>query len=304
MPERTISLVVVTYQSARLAHALLDAIEGSSAEVIVVDSASPDDAADLDELVAAHPEAKVIRLAGNVGYGAAANEGAGHASGDVIVVANADITIDAPALEALAERVGRDGVVLAAPRFVAADGALERSAHRRDLGLVHTVYTYCGPVAHLARRIAPDWHPSLYPSVDHDRDLDCVHVLGALMAIDAGALRAAGGFDERFFLYREETDLCVRLRQAGGRVLHAGGITATHLGGGSTSDSWPYQANVHSLRSHYLYLEKHRGRLRALAIRAAGALAAAVWWVAGPAANRPVARRALRWHVGLRVEAP
>jgi GT2 family glycosyltransferase len=304
MPERTISLVVVTYQSARLARALLDGIAGSSAEVLVVDSASPDDAADLDALAAAHPEAKLIRLARNVGYGAAANEGARHASGDVIVVANADIVIDAGALDALAARVGRDGVVLAAPRFVGVDGALERSAHRRDLGFVHTVYTYCGPFAHLARRLAPDWHPSLYPSADHDRDLDCVHVLGALMAIDAGALRAAGGFDERFFLYREETDLCVRLRESGGRVLHAGSVTATHLGGGSTADSWPYQGNVHSLRSHYLYLEIHRGRLAALAIRAAGALSAAVWWMAGPAAKRPVARRALRWHVGLAVDQP
>jgi GT2 family glycosyltransferase len=302
MPERTISLVVVTYESARLARALLAGLGASTAEVIVVDSASPGDAAALDALEAAHPDVKLIRLARNVGYGAAANEAARHASGDVVVVANADIAISAAELDALAARVGADGVVLAAPRFVGVDGALERSAHRRDLGLVHTLYTYCGPFAHLARRIAPDWHPSLHPSADHTRDLDCVHVLGALMAIDAGALRAVGGFDEQFFLYREETDLCVRLRREGGRVLHAGGITATHLGGGSTSAAWPYQGNVHALRSHYLYLAKHRGRGRAAAIRAVGALGAAVWWVAGPAAKRPLARRVLRWHLGRRVD--
>lgn len=302
MPERTISLVVVTFQSARLAHALLDGLEGSPVEVIVVDSASPSDGADLDALATAHPEAKLIRLARNVGYGAAANEGARHASGEVIVVANADIAIDPDALRALAGRVGRDGVVLVAPRFVGADGALERSAHRRDLGLVHTFFTYCGPFAHLARRVAPDWHPSLHPSADHDRDLDCVHVLGALMAIDAEAFRAVGGFDERLFLYREETDLCVRLRAAGGRVLHAGGITATHLGGGSTADPWPFQGNVHSLRSHYLYLEIHHGRFRAMVNRAAGALGAALWWAVGPAPKRPVARRVLRWHLGRPVD--
>jgi GT2 family glycosyltransferase len=128
-----------------------------------------------------------------------------------------------------------------------------------------------------------------------------VHVLGALMAVDAAAFRAVGGFDEAFFLYREETDLCIRLRADGGRIVHAGHVTATHLGGGSSPDSWPYQANTNGLRSHYQYLRKHRGRWRACLIRVAGAAACAVWFVAGPSSKRPVALRALRWHVGLSV---
>ena len=298
----TISLVVVTYNSAGLAAALLDGLRDGPDEVIVVDSGSPDDASSLDALEAAHPQAKVVRLARNVGYGAAANEGTRHASGDVIVVANSDILIDPDDLAALTGVVGTDRVVVAAPRFVGLDGDLERSAHRRDIGLLTTVHAFCGPFAHLAKRVAPDWHPSLYPSAEHGQQLDCVHVLGALMAIDARALRAAGGFDEQFFMYREETDLCVRLRTAGGRVVHVGSITATHVGGGSTPDAWPYQANTNSLRSHYLYLAKHHGRVRAWLNRGVGTLASALWWLAGPAAKRPIARRALRWHVGLPVE--
>src|SRR5581483_9594246 len=88
-----------------------------------------------------------------------------------------------------------------------------------------------GPLAHLAHRIAPDWHPTLHPVADHARRLECVHVLGALLAIDTAQFRAVGGFDEAFFMYREETDLCVRVRERGGRVVHRGDLVATHVGG-------------------------------------------------------------------------
>lgn len=299
-----ISLIVVSYQSAALAEVLLGQIGSGPDEVIVVDSGSPSDSEDLEHLGRAHPEAQVVRLSRNVGYGTAANEGARRASGDVIVVANADVTITAEGVRELARAVGGNGVALAAPRFVDPRGSLERSAHRRDIGLLSTVYSFCGPFAHVARRFMPDWHPTLYSTGDHERQLDCVHVLGALMAIDAKTFRVVGGFDEGFFLYREETDLCVRIRATGRRVVHVGSVTATHIGGASSAGSWPYQGRTDSLTSHYRYLRKHRGRPRAALIRATGTVACAIWFIAGPADKRALARRALRWHLGLPVTSP
>jgi N-acetylglucosaminyl-diphospho-decaprenol L-rhamnosyltransferase len=301
VPDPTVSLVVVNYNSGDLTGRLLDAVGGGADEVIVVDNDSPDGGAGLDEASARHPKADVLRLARNLGYGGGANAGAHRATGSVVVISNADIVISGPDLRALAAQVS-NGVVLAAPRFLTPDGELEQSAHRREPRFLATIDSYCGPFGHVMRRWRPGWHPSWYSAQDHERDFDCLHVLGALMAIDRREYEAVGGFDESFFMYREETDLCRRLRQRGGRIRHVGTIVARHVGRASTPSRWPYQGNVMSLDSHYHYIRKHWGRIAGGAARALGTVSCAVWLIAGPAQKRPVARRALRWHVGLPVE--
>jgi GT2 family glycosyltransferase len=299
----TISLVVVNYNSGRLVVRLLDAIGDGADEIVVVDNNSPDGGDGLDEVATSHPRAKIIRLADNLGYGGGANEGARYTSGTVLVVSNADLTISGHDLRELASEVGRDSVVLAAPRFVAPDGTLERSAHRREPRFLATLHAYCGPFGHVMKRLRPDWNATQCPSAQHDQDFNCIHVLGALMAIDAAAFSAVGGFDEAFFMYREETDLCRRLRRRGGRIRHVGHLVAVHVGRGSTPSKWPPQGNTDSLQSNYRYIAKHWGRVAALAARVVGTLSCAVWLLAGPPEKRAVARRALRWHVGLPVDA-
>ena len=300
--EPTISLVVVNYNSGVLAQRLLAAVGDGADEVIVVDNASPDGGAGLDELSEMFPAAKVIRLADNLGYGGGANEGARHATGAVLVIANPDLTITGRELRELASVVGHDGVVLAAPRFLTPAGELERSAHHREPRFLTTLDNFCGPFGHLMRRRDPDWHPTWYQSARHVERLDCLHVLGALMAIDSDAFRGVDGFDERFFMYREETDLCRRLRLGGGGIRHVGDLVAIHIGRASTPTKWEHQGNVQGLTSHYAYIAKHWGRLVAGLARALGAVSCMVWLIAGPARKRPLARRALRWHVGLPVE--
>jgi GT2 family glycosyltransferase len=302
MTSPTVSLVVVNYNSGFLTLGLLDAAGEGADEVVIVDNASPDRGAGLDAVESAHPAAKIVRLSVNGGYGAGANEGARHATGTVIVVSNPDVTLSGQELRQLAGRVGDNGVVLAAPRFVDSAGSLVRSAHRREPRFLATLDAFCGPFAHVMRRINRDWHPTAYPSPRHGEVFDCEHVLGALMAVDAEAFRAIGGFDTDFFMYREETDLCRRLRQRGGRIRHAGDIEVAHVGGASTASDWPYQGNVWALTSHYRYIAKHWGRITATAARLVGAISSALWFLAGPRAKRPLARRALRWHVSGRRE--
>ena len=267
----TISLVVVNYNSGRLTARLLDAVGDGADEIVVVDNNSPDGGDGLDELAASHPEAKVIRLADNRGYGAGANEGARHATGSVLVVSNPDITISGADLRALAREVGDNGVVLAAPRFLGPDGTLERSAHRREPRFLATLDAYCGPFAFLMRRLIPGWNATWYPAAQHTEDFECLHVLGALMAIDMNAFSAVDGFDEAFFMYREETDLCRRLRLRGGRIRHVGRIVAEHVGRASTPSKWAYQGNTDSLESHYRYIAKHWGRVTGGAARVSSA---------------------------------
>jgi GT2 family glycosyltransferase len=286
-------VVVVNYNSTAATTRLVESIRGASASVVVVDNASPDGA--FAGFAQSHPDVTVLELPANIGYGGAANRAADQVEGDVMILCNPDVVADAAALALLADAVRANGVAIAAPLFRFPDGKLQPSAHRRYPGLMTTLVDLSPAVGAFTKRLAPTWHPTLFTVADHARPLDAHHVLGAVMAIDLRAYREVGGFDESFFLYREETDLCLRVRRAGWRVVHVPEAVVVHEGGGSTLDGAMTQARPAHLESHYRFIAKHRGRLVAVVARTLGLLACASWLVTGP--DRAAARTALRWHL-------
>jgi N-acetylglucosaminyl-diphospho-decaprenol L-rhamnosyltransferase len=277
---RRISLIVVNYNTAALASRMLHSAEEGADEVVVVDNASTEGS--LDELAQEHPRARIIRSTRNLGYGAGANLGARDCTGDVLIVANPDIQISPDGLHALAAVVGQDGIGLAAPRFVDAAGAFLPSSHYRDPGLLTTLWVYSSLFGPISSRLRPGWNPTLRRRAEHESDHDTKHVLGALMAIDATAFRSIGGFDERFFLYREETDLCRRIREAGWRVRYVASVTATHDGDASSRDRRPVDIRPAAVLSHYRYIKKHRGLLVAVLAFLIGWFGGLLWVLTGP----------------------
>ena len=283
----------MNFQSAALVKRLLASVADAVDEVVVVDNSPLP--SELEGALADRLDTVVVHAGGNVGYGPAINRGVALTTGDVLLISNPDVEIAPADLARLVDAVQSSEVGIAAPRFVFADGSLQRSAHRREPGLLATVYELCYPLAATVKRLSPDWHPTFIASSAESADLNVGHVLGALMAIDRTAFEQAGGFDERFFLYREETDLCRRVRDNGMGVVHVGAATAVHHHGGSSAESLPTQVRPEYLESHYRYIAKHRGRGTAAAAWALGVVAAAVWAVTGP--HRAWAWRALRWHI-------
>lgn len=290
---RLVSLIVVNYGTMDRALELVGSVAGGADEIIVVDNDSY--TGDRPALEAAQPGVRWVWRSSNDGYGAAANAGAEGARGDVLVVANADVTVSAAGLRELA---GAAAGAVAAPRFVDPAGRLIRSSHRREPVLLSTLREYCGPFAALAERLRPGWHPTLRPEADHHADHETLHVLGALMAVDASLWRQLGGFDEGFFLYREETDLCRRARRAGHPVRHVAGVVAVHEGDASSPGTGTLvAARQAAVRSHYRYIAKHFGRGRAGLAWLIGTAGSLVWVISGP--DRRSARLALRNHLGL-----
>lgn len=290
------TVVIVNYNSADLTASLVRETAGGADEVVVVDNASPQ--GEPQDLTSIRPDVELVQSGANIGYGAAANLGAARATGDVLIVANPDVSIDAAGLRALADEAIRPGVGVVAPRFVDPGGSLLRTAHRKDPGVLTTVHELCRPLAALMARIAPEWHSTLLPAGAHQDSRDVHHVLGALMAIRLSTFRSVGGFDERFFLYREETDLCRRLWLAGWRNRHLATVTATHIGGASTADRSITFSRPVVLESHYRFIEKHAGRGTRRVAWAAGLLSSLVWVLAG--GERGAGLRALRWHLAAR----
>jgi N-acetylglucosaminyl-diphospho-decaprenol L-rhamnosyltransferase len=261
-------------------------------QIIVVDNASPQGPPPHDDRVL------LIQSDANLGYGAGANLGARQATGDVLLIANPDVSIGPDDVRRLAEAALEPSVALAAPRFVDSEGWLIRSAHRSDPGLLVTLQEWCPPFAAVMARIDHEWHATLLRSAEHEQARDVRHVLGALMAVRADAFRQVGGFDEGFFLYREETDLCRRLRGAGWTIRHTPAVTAIHIGGASTDDPWPMPARPIAMDSHYRFIGLRWGQGRQRIAWAVGLVSSAVWVALGR--QRGAAWRALRWHLGVR----
>jgi GT2 family glycosyltransferase len=102
------------------------------------------------------------------------------------------------------------------------------------------------------------------------------------MALNSRALSEIGGFDEAFFLYREETDLCRRARDAGYLVRHIASAVAIHVGDASSSSTTLLVGvRPQAIESHYRFIRKHYGRSRAAACWIVGLAGSCAWVIVG-----------------------
>ena len=217
-----ISAVVITYNSAHVIDGLLDslpgALDGLSAEVIVVDNGSTDGTAERAE---AHGGCVVIRGT-NVGYAAGINRGAEAATGDApILVLNPDVRMHAGSVRRMHEALEPAGVGVVAPRIYGNDGVLTHSLRRepsllRATGLTFTRFP----------QLSEYWNrPEDYETADA---VDWA--LGAVLLVKRSCFDALGGWDASFFLYSEETDFCLRARDAGWITVYEPSAGADHIG--------------------------------------------------------------------------
>jgi hypothetical protein len=231
-------------------------------EAIVVDNASEDGSA--AAVRAAFPDVRVIESAANEGFARANNRGLHVARGRYALILNPDAELRRGALQALVRHLDghpRTGVV--APRTRSEDGSIQvsfgpdlsLSSERRQRRLVRGVKARNARALEEAEAMAgrpwePDW------------------VSGSCLLARREALDAVGGFDEGFFLYEEDADLCLRLRRAGWRIAFTPEAEVVHRLGRSMAQA-PARARAEYHRSHLRYYRKHNGPLATLGLRAA-----------------------------------
>lgn len=235
----TIGAIVVNHNAGESLHAcvtsLLDA--GVSA-VVVVDNDSRDDS--VRALERAHPEIRVIETGKNLGYGSAVNIGRRAIDDDYLFVCNPDLVIEPGAPELLAEYLDHHseaGVV--GPRIYETNGSVYPSARRfpsvKD-ALGHALFAMFLPDNRFSRRYKS-------PALDATHAVTVDWVSGACLLARAAAFDAVGGFDERYFMYVEDLDLCWRLRRAQWSSAYLPSARVVHLGGLS-SGQHPYRMLV------------------------------------------------------------
>jgi GT2 family glycosyltransferase len=108
------------------------------------------------------------------------------------------------------------------------------------------------------------------------------------------ALAEVGGFDEAFFLYEEDVDLCLRLRRAGWSVVFTPAAAVVHHLGRST-EADPARARLEYHRSHLRYYRKHNGLLSTAALRALIGTSAALGWLSSGGPGRQRRERRAHW---------
>jgi N-acetylglucosaminyl-diphospho-decaprenol L-rhamnosyltransferase len=264
--------VVVNFESGPL---LLDCVRSLLAdagagtpEIVVVDNGSEDGS--VATLRAALPDITVLDPGANVGYSAAANRGIAATTAPVVAVANADLVVAPGTAAALLARLDAEPDLAAVgPALLNADGSQYPSAraHVSTIDAVgHATLGRVVPRNRFTRR-----YRELDAAWDRPRDVDWVS--GALMFLRRSALDSVGGWDERYFMYMEDVDLCWRLRRIGWRVAYEPGGRVSHVQGASTA-AHPYRMIAEHHRSAYRFADRRwRGPRRLLLLPAACFLA-------------------------------
>ncbi|MHB8669968.1 MAG: glycosyltransferase family 2 protein [Acidimicrobiales bacterium] len=232
--ELGVAVVVPLYNGRDLIADCLSSVP-EGVDIVVVDDASVDGAPELVERD--FPGIKLLRNDRNLGFGSAANRGLRACTAEIRVVLNSDARLRPGALEHLREAFRDPEVGVAGPRLVFPDGTHQTSAARfhsvasimAGAFVLNEVYRFLRPSGRfpfelgLVRR-------------DHDIDQNVDWVLGACIAIRAACLDDIDGFDEGYYMYGEDMDLCWRAHQSAWTVRYVAGAVVEHLGGGSTGE--------------------------------------------------------------------
>ena len=285
-----VDVVVVAYNSGATLRSCVEELAGApEISVIVVDNGSTDGCADTVRDL----PLTLIREK-NRGFAAGCNRGAAAAASAFVLFLNPDARITPDGVKALAARAAEDSVGAVAPRIVSADGHLEFSQRRfpsvvstyAQALFLHRVFDKASWTDEVIR------DPALYET---PRSADWVS--GACVLVRRSVLDVIGGWDESFFLYSEDTDLCRRVRSAGYEVLFEPETSAVHIGGQSS----PRASLLPMLaRSRIRYAHKHAAEPAAWLLRGGIALSALTHLaVARSAAARRGHARALRDALGV-----
>lgn len=258
-----LSIVIVHYRAPNdlevCLRSLAEARIAVPHEVCIIDNRSEDGAVEM--VRRRFPTVKIIVNQENVGFGRAINQAFRQTSGGYVLVLNPDIIVRPGAIERLCRYLDAQATVaLCAPKLLNPDGTLQYSC-RTDYTL--GVYLF-------RRTPLGGWFPGhrilrdhLMRGWNHETVRDVDWVLGAAFMLRRTAFSADGVMDERFFLYFEDVDLCVRLRRAGWRVVYLPESVMVHAHQRASAGGLLARARREHLKSWLKFEWKHRivGRL-------------------------------------------
>lgn len=295
MPRPDISVIIVSFNTRELTLSCLKSVYASRdagrIEVVVVDNASTDGSR--DAIRKEFPDVELIENTSNLGFSAASNVGLDKATGTYFLILNSDTELRPDGLKLLKgfmETHSQAGA--AGPRLVYDDGTTQPSADSEPNLLTEFLHLFGFRrliPGETARRIAA---PALskvsgktigtyfetYSGSLEPREVDCVS--GACIIVRAAVIANVGGLDSKFFMYMEDMDWCMRIKETGAKVYYVPEVEVVHHVGMSGEPAAPIADKVllERYKSRLHYFRKHRGRGAFFVERVMMAKAFAIRW--------------------------
>lgn len=253
---RSVDVISVTYNCRDIVRNCLTSLSQTIDErfnIWVVDNASTDGTVEM--IRSEFPSVSVIARKTNDGFGVANNSAIVVSHGEWVLLLNPDTEVDASIVDRLVAAHGPDprcGMI--GCRLLQLDGVDDHAAKR----------SFPTPALALRYFLARDKSSAGYlrPDLGYSEVGEVDAINGAFMLIRRSALESVGGFDDRFWMYAEDLDLCRRFWDAGWKVVYDGTERATHLKSALTGKKRSPKLNWHFHRSMALYYLKHRERIR------------------------------------------
>jgi N-acetylglucosaminyl-diphospho-decaprenol L-rhamnosyltransferase len=256
-----LSIIIVSWNVRELLAACLASVYGSlkgsgiQHEVFVVDNASSDGSP--DAVLAQFPQAELIANRRNRGFAAANNQALEKTAGQYVVLLNPDTVVINSALGLLLEFMRqRPTVGMCGPRLVYEDGSFQHSAFHFP-SLAQAFLDFFPLHARLQESRLNGRYPRWLYLAGQPFPVD--HPLGACMMVRRQVVSQVGGLDEQYFMYCEEVDWAMRIKQADWQVYCVPAAEVVHYGARSTRQ-FRDEMFVALWRSRFRLFARHYGR--------------------------------------------
>jgi N-acetylglucosaminyl-diphospho-decaprenol L-rhamnosyltransferase len=238
-----LSIIIVAYKSrdeiGPCLASLPRGIAGRAVEVIVVDNSPGDGAGEL--ICAQFPWVDYVAAEKNLGFGRANNLGYARSHGECVLFLNPDTVCNEAALAHCVARVGAEREIgLISPKLVLADGAMDLACRRSIPTLWDGFCRASGLAAAFPRNGFFSGYNLTHLPADGTYEVGAIN--GAFMLARREVLERVGRFDENFFMYGDDLDLCIRMKRAGYKIVYDGRVQVTHLKGVSVAKDYDAMA--------------------------------------------------------------
>ena len=251
-----LSIITVTYNSRHEIAACIESLPlellGCAVEVILVDNASSDGT--LEFVRAYYPRVASFSAGANLGFGAANNIGVRQSMGEYLLFLNPDTQSTREALEHCLRRLQTEpGIGIISPKLVLANGEMDLAC-RRSVPTVWDGVTRSTGLSRLFPHVK--WCAGYNLTYLQDGETYQVGAVnGAFMMMRSSLFARIGAFDERFFMYGEDLDLCLRCSKEGFKVIYDGQYSVTHLKGSSSRKAYKTMSKALFIGTKQFYLK-------------------------------------------------
>jgi len=254
-----VSIVIVNWNVKEYLKKCISSVyretKGLTYEIFMVDNASVDGSVEMVREL--FPEVKVIANEKNLGFSRANNQALEKCAGEYVLFLNPDTELKDNSIEKLLKFIkAGPKVAIAAPKLIYEDGRLQLLCRN-----------FPSPLTDLSEALFLDY---LFPKSEffnhyfmgfwpHDSTREVCQPAGACLLVRMDVLKKIGFYDERFFMYYDDVDLCYRIKKAGWKIFLVHDILVVHHGSKSSVQA-PTESVDWGMESKVKYLRKHYGR--------------------------------------------